>query len=188
MGHIARNCYKNPQRTQTKVAVLLTSDFPSDQFKSTDFQPNTQPQMMSTSQPQSSGDCEKCGHHPNSTPPLATQVHIACMNIPDCCSRGGFVTLKCGHNLPIMSAACKPDFLRGVPIVYGNVGSKSVSVLRDTGCSGVLIWRSLVSDNQMTGESKYCVFVDKHCQQVTSCSGQDWLAIFHWVSRCSMYV
>ena len=139
MGHIARNCYKNPQRTQTKVAVLLTSDFPSDQFKSTDFQPNTQPQMMSTSQPQSSGDCEKCGHHPNSTPPLATQVHIACMNIPDCCSRGGFVTLKCGHNLPIMSAACKPDFLRGVPIVYGNVGSKSVSVLRDTGCSGVLI-------------------------------------------------
>ena len=165
-GHIARNCYSNPNRSPTKIAGLITQHSPiSDQFSYTGSQQNVQQQPTPMSQHQQ-GDCERCGHHPNTTPPGGEQVHIACMNVSDCCSHGGFVTLKCGHNLPIMSAACKAEFVRGMPVTQGKVGGNTVSVLRDTGCSGVLIRRSLVSNDQLTGTNKYCVFVDNTVRQL----------------------
>ncbi|XP_033744100.1 uncharacterized protein LOC117329978 [Pecten maximus] len=47
-----------------------------------------------------------------------------------------------------------------MPVVEGVVGSQRVSVLRDTGCSGVVVKRSLVTEDQMTGEVRTCTLAD----------------------------
>ena len=48
---------------------------------------------------------------------------------------------------------------KGLPIVTGRIGdNNSVEVLRDSGCDGVLVKRSLVNPEQLTGESG-CVWM-----------------------------
>ena len=39
-----------------------------------------------------------------------------------------------------------------IPVVKGRVGAKTVDVLRDTGCSGVVIKKDLVGKDQFTGD------------------------------------
>ncbi|XP_033099549.1 uncharacterized protein LOC117103147 [Anneissia japonica] len=86
---------------------------------------------------------------------------LACMIIKSSPEREDkFVTLKCGHKVPVMSVACNTGGFRSMPVVSGRVGSVHVTVLRDSGCSGVLIRRALVSDGQLTGEIKTCVLID----------------------------
>ena len=41
----------------------------------------------------------------------------------------------------------------------GMVGNKLVTVLRDTGCSGVIVKRELVAEEQLTGKVGYIVTV-----------------------------
>ena len=40
-----------------------------------------------------------------------------------------------------------------MPVVKGRVGEKSVDILRDTGCSGIVVKRDLASEDQFTGGS-----------------------------------
>ena len=42
----------------------------------------------------------------------------------------------------------------------GWIGDRNVSVLRDTGCSTVVIRRSLVDDNQLTKAEETCILID----------------------------
>ena len=62
----------------------------------------------------------------------------------DCCSNDGFVSLACGHSLPIMSATCKVKVKPGMPVKEDEVVSIKVNVLRDSGCSGVVVRHNLV--------------------------------------------
>ena len=39
-----------------------------------------------------------------------------------------------------------------MPVVKGRVGEKCVDVLRDTCCSGIVVRRGLVSEDQFTGD------------------------------------
>ena len=39
-----------------------------------------------------------------------------------------------------------------MPVVKSKVGEKSVDVLRDTGCSGIVVKRDLLSEDQFTGD------------------------------------
>ena len=39
-----------------------------------------------------------------------------------------------------------------MPVMKGRVGENSVDVLRDTGCSGIVVKKDLVSENQFTGD------------------------------------
>ena len=41
-----------------------------------------------------------------------------------------------------------------MPVVKGRVGEKTVDVLRDTGCSGVVVKKDLVGEDQFTGDFK----------------------------------
>ena len=63
--------------------------------------------------------------------------------------------LACGKKIPLLSSSCVEP-LTGVrsqiPVVKGRVGEKSVDVLRDTGCSGIVVKRDLVSEDQFTGD------------------------------------
>lgn len=47
-----------------------------------------------------------------------------------------------------------------MPIVKGCVVDKIVNVLRDTGCGGVVIRKTLVKPEQMTGQIQTCVLAD----------------------------
>ncbi len=47
-----------------------------------------------------------------------------------------------------------------MPICPGQVEGKTVNVLRDTGCSGVIVRKSLVSDDCLTNETQTCVMAD----------------------------
>ena len=80
------------------------------------------------------------------------------------------INLACGHDIPIISAACKEpcdvtknildSTLDRMPVTEGYLGGKKVSVLRDSGCSGVIVKRALVPDNRLTGNNQLCVLID----------------------------
>lgn len=45
-----------------------------------------------------------------------------------------------------------------MPVLSGYVGENFVNVLRDSGCSGVVVKRELVKDSELTGKnSEMCV-------------------------------
>ena len=50
--------------------------------------------------------------------------------------------------------------INGLPVTKGFVGDTSVSVLRDTGCNGVIVKKDLISDEQFTGEEDTLKTVD----------------------------
>ena len=47
-----------------------------------------------------------------------------------------------------------------MPVKEGTVEGKTVNVLRDTGCSTVVVRRSLVPDNKLTGHEERCILID----------------------------
>jgi len=68
--------------------------------------------------------------------------------------------LKCGCVLPVIADACKikESGLNCMPVIRGRLHDKEVNVLRDTGCSTVVVRRDLVPDEALTG--KMIVLID----------------------------
>ena len=71
----------------------------------------------------------------------------------------GELTLSCGHKVPVLSS-CVDRLARNMPVVKGFVSGQPVEVLRDTGCSGVVIQQSLVSREQCNGKRQCCGSID----------------------------
>jgi len=87
-----------------------------------------------------------------------------CFDIPSQCNAalhlcGTEVMFDCGCRIPVIADACKSGLER-MPVRTGWIGDRNVSVLRDTDCSTVVIKRSLVDDNQLTGAEETCVLID----------------------------
>ena len=85
------------------------------------------------------------------------------------------IELAGGEKIPVVSAACQDTgegkrenlFLtERMPVKEGKVNGQSVSVLRDSGCSGIVIRRSLVRDEQLTGLQQLCVLIDGTVRRV----------------------
>jgi hypothetical protein len=53
-----------------------------------------------------------------------------------------------------------------MPTAEGLVGQQKVIVLRDTGCSTVVVRKDLVSDEAFTGTMKTCVMIDGTIRRV----------------------
>ena len=53
-----------------------------------------------------------------------------------------------------------------MPVVKGRVGENSVDVLRDTGCSGIVVKKDLVSENQFTGNLNVMLLIDNTARKV----------------------
>ena len=53
-----------------------------------------------------------------------------------------------------------------MPVVKGRVGTHTVSTLRDTGCSGVVVCKKFVNDDQYTGKYCYILLMDNTVRQV----------------------
>ena len=85
------------------------------------------------------------------------------------------IELAGGEKIPVVSAACQDTgegkrenlFLtERMPVKEGKVNGQSVSVLRDSGCSGIVIRRSLARDEQLTGLQQLCVLIDGTVRRV----------------------
>ena len=85
------------------------------------------------------------------------------------CIKDDQLLLACGKKIPLLSSACVEP-LTGVrskmPVVKGRVGEKSVDVLRDTGCSGIVVKRDLVSEDQFTGDFNVMLLIDNTARKV----------------------
>lgn len=60
-----------------------------------------------------------------------------------------------------MCAACQQHWRTKLPVGSGKLESHDVSVLRDSGCSGVVVKKSLVPPEQFTGQYKLFVLIDR---------------------------
>ena len=71
--------------------------------------------------------------------------------------------LKPGGQMEVMkSGVCLDvDAKDKLQLVNGKVGERCVEVLRDTGCTGVLIKRDLVNQGELTGKKGYVTTFDK---------------------------
>ena len=85
------------------------------------------------------------------------------------CIQDNKLVLACGKKIPLLSSACVEP-LSGVrskmPVVKGRVGEKSVDVLRDTGCSGIVVKKDLVSEDQYTGDFNVMLLIDNTARKV----------------------
>ena len=61
--------------------------------------------------------------------------------------------LKSGEKIKALNGACMAEIKDKLSALSGKVGGKKVEVLRDTGCSGVIIRRELVDETNFTGEN-----------------------------------
>ena len=53
-----------------------------------------------------------------------------------------------------------------MPVVKGRVREKSVDVLRDTGCSGIVVKKDLVAEDQFTGDFNVMLLIDNTARKV----------------------
>ena len=93
----------------------------------------------------------------------ATEAEIESCIIRD------LLTIGCAKRIPFIKSACiKPT--KGsedsMPVLTGRVKAKSVSVLRDTGCSGVVIKRDLVTEDELTGRFGFMLLIDKTIRKI----------------------
>ena len=83
------------------------------------------------------------------------------------CIRDNQLMLACGKSVPVVSSVCvQPLAEARMPVVKGKVGNTSANVLRDTGCSGVVVKKELVAEDQYTGEYNHMVLIDGTVRKV----------------------
>ena len=85
------------------------------------------------------------------------------------CIQNDQLLLACGKKVPLLTNACVEP-LTGVrskmPVVKGRVGEKTVDVLRDTGCSGVVVKKDLIGEDQFTGDFNVMLLIDNTARKV----------------------
>ena len=85
------------------------------------------------------------------------------------CIQDDQLVLACGKTVPLLSSVCVQPLSTArvkMPVLKGRVGGKTVAVLRDTGCSGVVVKKELVSEDQYTGESSSMLLIDNTVRKV----------------------
>ena len=77
------------------------------------------------------------------------------------CIGTGSVKLACGRKMPIVMGSCqKLTSINHLPVVQGILNGHVVNALRDTGCTGIAVRKSLVNDEQFVGKSQTCMLID----------------------------
>ena len=126
-----------------------------------------------------SGNQRSGGQNRNGLPLQRGQVSAGCLVQPPeikpteeevrACIKDDKLLLASGKKIPIVSNACleplSGDRLK-MPVVKGRVGEKTVDVLRDTGCSGIVVKKNLVSDDQFTGDFNVMLLIDNTARKV----------------------
>ena len=82
---------------------------------------------------------------------------------PDCFvldSHECSAVLMCGCPIPVLADTCSTERRHRMPVTEGYLNGKKVTVLRDSGCSTVVVRRSLIEDELLTGAETVCVLID----------------------------
>ena len=85
------------------------------------------------------------------------------------CIQNDQLLLACGKKAPLLSNACVEPLTRvrsKMPVVKGRVGGNTVDVLRDTGCSGVVVKNDLAGEDQFTGDFNVMLLIDNTARKV----------------------
>jgi hypothetical protein len=183
VGHVARNCRMN------KVAGLQTFEGRGNFNRGNQGGWNKQV----SSGPYNSNRCG--GYQASGRPPQSYAANAGNENSPaaifkclahnrdnckDCATKclassehqcnallSTSVTLDCGCKLPVVADACNlVSRQKNLPVTKGVVDERPVEVLRDTGCSTVVIRRSLVRPGCYTGKTISCVLIDGTVRKV----------------------
>ena len=73
-----------------------------------------------------------------------------------------WLELKTGEKIKVLNGACMETEVKdNLLVLPGRVGDRTVKILRDTGCSAVIVRRSLVDEAHLTGETGYMMMVDR---------------------------
>jgi len=91
--------------------------------------------------------CEKCNYFP-SRPTHHCQALVA-------------ICQDCGQQHAVVADACLTHCKdSNIPVADGLLKMQPVRVLRDTGCSTVIVRRSLILDEKLTGQEERCILID----------------------------
>ena len=91
-------------------------------------------------------ECQDCLHPPRTT-------HY-CQALVAVCQ-------ECGQHQPVITDACQSkNKAHNMPVSDGLLENQPVKVLRDTGCSTVVVRRSLVPEDKLTGQEECCILID----------------------------
>ena len=164
-GHFWRNCPVAPKSFVPSMAMII--DVMKEEFSTQEDDCDENCENCPTT------DVNSCNELPNENDDKCTNINpsddvieasflrIDSENdhhVERALQKGHF-DLKCGHRLPLMTAACS-DKISNMPVSDGYVGDVKVRVLRDSGCSGAVVKSHLVTGEQLTGEYKSCVLID----------------------------
>ena len=83
-------------------------------------------------------------------------------SVPNVCGHCSILTPSITESTAILSSACENQLCHPprMPVSQGIVNGRVVNLLRDTGCSGVVIKQSLVRQDQLNGKNQMCVLID----------------------------
>ena len=169
-GHLTKDCYSRQSSSSggnVKVASMTTKDVRPRSYHQGRGRTNPDNEKSNKGQPsspKSSADVKlpKCTRCTCDECKARNKEQVACMvsgrTLDQCCAKEGKVNLVCGHILPVMGATCNRS--PNMPVTNGKLGPHAVKVLRDSGCSGVVVRQCLVTPHQMTGNTKVCVMIN----------------------------
>ena len=84
------------------------------------------------------------------------------------CIEDDQLLLACGKKVPLLRSTCVQPLSYArckMPVVKG-VARKTVNVLRDTGCSGIVKKNLLVTEEQYTGDYRFLLLIDNAVKKV----------------------
>lgn len=149
MGHLASRC-----RVRQQSAMGLVSNPPGPLRGRRRRRSKSPPEKTpDEGEEQSQSSCPTCGDSltPNQ------EIGLLLLTSPAFTVAASNVV---SDKLQVLCVACQRRWRNQLPVVDGKIGSHDVSILRDTGCSGVVVKKSLVSAGQFTGQYKQCVLID----------------------------
>ena len=161
MGHFAQDC-----RERIQSASLLSSP---PQSKRKGSRKPSQDVSKDTIGEQASSSCPTCSIV-GSQPDTVELVNFMASSYESILASVDYFESSPKENLETadsptvvyeMCSACQRHMRDKLPVGSGKLESHDVTILRDTGCSGVVVKKSLVRPEQFTGRYKLCMFIDR---------------------------
>jgi len=167
VGHLARNCFYR-QRTagllgqgRGEFRTQRQSNYPQSRRSFSDDN-QTVPKVNANEQPESL----RCRAHKRVR--CSDCFDLPAVNDHHCSAMlSDHIELKCGCVYPLIADACSnKQSVMNMPVTEGYINGNKVSVLRDTGCSTVVVRRDLVPSELLTGQEDTCVLIDGTIRRV----------------------
>lgn len=168
-GHIAKDCHRRMKAAGFGKTSQFQGKWRSDQQRQEPASNNPNQGKSSGGQSQvgvsTQGGCNSETNHST----LTCKAHGRNL-CPDCLNgvrhshacgllRRPNLKLECGCEIPVLAGGQHERFNKLIT-AEGWVHGQPVTAMRDTGCTTVVVKRSLVKDDQLTGDTVCCVLID----------------------------